>query len=121
MRTLLLILLLAPAVALAQFEDNPQQQTLWNSMNHAAPAYEMLLACEREVTADIVFDTVKEMMSLIVQSNSDIEIAFDMWSRARSQAAIEYFETLRGMQQNPNSPVCDELENDVIQAMNRGI
>jgi len=90
-------------------------------MNNAAPAYEMLLACEREVTADIVFDNVKELMSLMVRTNSDIEIAFEMWSRARSQAAIEYFETLRGMQQDPNGTVCDELENDVIQAMNRGI
>ena len=57
----------------------------------------------------------------MVKTNSDIEIAFEMWSRARSQAAIEYFETLRGMEQNPNSPVCDKLENNVIQAMGRGI
>jgi len=121
MRTLLLVLLLLPATALAQFEDNPQQQTLWDSMNNAAPSYEMLLACERDVTADIVFDTVKEMMSLMVKTNSDIEIAFEMWSRARSNAAIEYFETLKGMEQNPNSPVCDKLENNVIQAMGRGI
>ena len=121
MRTIILALLLLPFAAIAQYEDHPAQQRLWESMQNVAPSYEMLLACERDVTADIVFDTVKEMMSLIVQSNSDIEIAFEMWSRARSNAAIEYFETLRGMEQNPNSPVCDELENNVIQAMNRGI
>ena len=121
MRTLLLVLLLLPATALAQFEDNPQQQTLWDSMNNAAPSYEMLLACERDVTADIVFDTVKEMMSLMVKTNSDIEIAFEMCSRARSAAAIEYLETLRGMEQNPNSKVCDRLENDLIQVLGRGI
>ena len=62
MRTLILVLLLLPITALAQFEDNPQQQTLWDSMNNAAPSYEMLLACERDVTAEIVFDTVKEMI-----------------------------------------------------------
>jgi len=114
MRTLILVLLLLPATALAQFEDNPQQQTLWDSMNNAAPSYEMLLACERDVTADLLLDTVKEFIALSVNTREDINIAFNMWNRARADAAIEYFETLRGLERQPEGEICSELENDII-------
>ena len=117
MRNLLLILLLLPVTAFAQFDNNPAQQRLWNSMTNAAPAYEMLLACERAVTADLMLDDVKEMIALIVQNRNDARIALEMWDRARSQALIEYNSTLRGLAQDPEGSVCNQLEHNIIETM----
>ena len=54
MRNLVLALLLLPVTAIAQYEDHPGQQMLWEGMTDFAPGYEMLLACERDYTAELV-------------------------------------------------------------------
>jgi len=121
MRNLVLALLLLPVTALAQFEDNPKQQTLWEGMTNSAPAYEMLIACERSVSANFILEDIKEMIAITATSRSDVEIAFEMWSRARSRAAVDYFETLKGLEQNPNGEACNNIENKVIQIYDQGI
>jgi len=121
MRTLVLALLLLPLTVSAQFEDNPKQQTLWEGMTNSAPAYEMLIACERAVSANFILEDIKEMIAITAETRQDIEIAMEMWSRARSRAAVDYFETLKGLEQNPNGEACNNLENKVIQIYNRGV
>jgi len=121
MRTFILALLLLPLTVSAQFEDNPKQQTLWEGMTNSAPAYEMLIACERAVSANFILEDIKEMIAITATSRSDVEVAFEMWSRARSRAAVDYFETLKGLEQNPNGEACNNIENKVIQIYDRGI
>jgi len=121
MRTFILALLLLPLTAFSQFEDNPVQQELWEGMTNSAPAYEMLIACERAVSANFILEDIKEMISITATSRSDVEIAMEMWSRARSRAAIDYFETLKGLEQNPNGEACNDLETRVIGIYDRGI
>ena len=121
MRAFILALLLLPLTVSAQFEDNPKQQTLWEGMTNSAPAYEMLIACERAVSANFILDDIKEMIAITATSRQDVEVAFEMWSRARSRAAVDYFETLKGLEQNPNGEACNNIENKVIQIYDRGI
>lgn len=121
MRNLVLALLLLPLTVSAQFEDNPVQQDLWEGMTNSAPAYEMLIACERAVSADFILEDIKEMIAITATSRQDVEVAFEMWSRARSRAAVDYFETLKGLEQNPNGEACNNIENKVIQIYDRGI
>lgn len=121
MRNLVFALLLLPTVSFAQFENNPVQQRLWNGMTNAAPAYEMLLACERDVTAGLVLESMQEFIALSVNTQNDVRIAIEMWNRARTNAQLEYSATIRGLRQSPQGQLCNNLENDVIQNLNKGI
>jgi len=121
MRTLALALLLLPIHTFAQFEDNPNQQRLWEGMTNMAPDYEMLIACERAVSANFILEDIKEMIAITAKSRQDIEIAMEMWSRARSRAAVDYFETLKGLEQNPNGESCNNLEDRVIRLFNQSV
>jgi hypothetical protein len=121
MRTIVLALLLLPVTAFSQFEDNPVQQELWEGMTNTAPAYEMLLACERDVTADLVWEDVKALTASLVGNQRDIEIAMEMWREARTQAQIEYHDALQGMSREPNGEVCNNLEDRVIRLFNQSV
>jgi len=121
MRSFVLVLLLLPLTAFAQFEENPNQQRLWEAMTNSAPAYEMLLACEREVTANLIYDDITNMAAGMVQNRRDIDIAMQMWQEARAQASMQYWDSIQGLARNPESPVCNQLENDIIEILGAGV
>ena len=90
-------------------------------MTNTAPAYEMLLACERDVTANLLLESVQEFIALSVSTENDVRIAVEMWNRARINARLEYSDTIRGLTQTPQGKICNDLENDVIHNLNEGI
>lgn len=121
MRTFILALLLLPATVFAQYENNPQQQNLWEAMTNVAPAYEMLLACDRDYTANLVWEDLAAFAATMVQNERDVLITHEMWREARSNAQITYWNAIRSMRQNPQGSVCDDLENDVIGILGEGV
>jgi len=121
MRTVVLALLLLPLTALAQYEDHPAQQELWEGMTNTAPAYEMLIACERDVAANMVWQDVKQLTASLVGNRRDIDIAIEMWREARTQAQIEYHDVLEAMTREPNGEVCNNLEDRVIRLFNQSV
>ena len=121
MKALVLALLLLPLTAIAQYEDHPDQQRLWELMQNVAPSYEMLSACGRDYTAGLVYDDVKNAIAAIVQDRRDIDIAMQMWSEAKMRAAVQYHDTIRTLSRNPDGKLCNDLENEVIQIMGAGV
>lgn len=121
MRTLILALLLLPITALAQYEDHPAQQRLWEGMTNIAPAYEMLIACERDVAANMVWQDVKALTASLVGNRADIDIAMQMWREARTQAQIEYWDSLQSLSQAPNGEACNDFEDRIIRLFNQGV
>ena len=121
MKSLVLSLLLLPLTAFAQFEDNPAQQRLWEAMLNSAPAYEMLLACEREITANLIYEDVTSIAATLVQNRRDIDIAMQMWREARAQAAMQYWDSIQGLARDPEGAVCNRLENDIIEILGAGV
>jgi len=121
MKVLVLVLLLLPFTAFAQFEENPAQQRLWQAMTNSAPAYEMLLACERDVTANLIYEDVTGMAATLVRNRRDVDIAMQMWREARAQAAMQYWDSIQGLARNPEGAVCNQLENEIIQILGAGV
>lgn len=121
MRTFVLALLLMPVTAFAQFEDNPTQQRLWEGMQNMAPAYEMLLACERDYTAELIYQDMTRMAATVVQNRRDIEITLEMWKRARAEASLQYYDSIGGLANDPQGEVCNNLENEIIQILGEGV
>jgi len=121
MKHLALALLLMPFHAFAQFENNPNQQRLWEGMINMAPAYEMLLACERDVTADLIYKDMTRMAAAVVQNRRDVEIAMEMWNRARAEASLQYYDSIGGLANNPNGDACNNLENEIIEILGEGV
>jgi len=121
MKAFVLVLLLLPLTAIAQYEDHPAQQRLWQAMTNSAPAYEMLIACEREVTANLIYEDVTRMAATLVENRRDIDIAMQMWREARAQAAMQYWDSIQGLARDPEGPVCNQLENKIIQILGAGV
>lgn len=121
MRNLVLALLLLPVTAIAQYEDHPGQQMLWEGMTNMAPGYEMLLACERDYTAELVYKNMTQLASTVVQNRRDIDIAFEMWQQARKEASMQYYDTIRGLERNPEGEACNNLESRIIQILDAGV
>jgi hypothetical protein len=90
-------------------------------MTNAAPAYEMLLACEREITANLIYEDVTSMAAGMVQNRGDIDIAMQMWQEARAQATMQYWDSIQGLARDPEGAICNDLENEIIQLLGKGV
>jgi len=121
MKALVLALLLLPGTVLAQYENNPAQQALWDYMSTAAPAYAMLNACGRDYTAEFLYNDMMGMAAQLVQNQRDVEITMRMWSRAQAQASLEYYDTLARLANNPESESCDLIETEIVQLMGESV
>ena len=121
MKALVLALLLLPGTVLAQYENNPAQQALWDYMSTAAPAYAMLNACGRDYTAEFLYNDMMGMAAQLVLNQRDVEITMRMWNQAQAQASLEYYDILARLANSPESDACNQLEADVIRSLGAGV
>ena len=122
MRSIILaLLLLLPASAFAQFENNPTQQRLWTAMTNVAGTYQMLLACDRDYTAGLVYDEIVKFTRPLIQNQSDLDIAGEMWAAALNQASVTYRSAISKLERNPQGEACNYLESEAIRILDRGI
>ena len=103
--------------AAAQYENNPLQQELWNVFQAAAPYYVALKDCEREYTAQLVWDEMDRAASLIVANEADARIAYDMWEAARERTRSQHRRELAYARSNPESTFCNKMEDAAIEAL----
>ena len=102
---------------MAQYENNPPQQELWKVFQAAAPYYVALKDCEREYTAQLVWDEMDRAASLIVANEADAKIAYNMWEAARQNTRNEHQRELAYARENPESSFCDKMEDAAIDAL----
>jgi len=121
MKIIALLLLLIPAISTAQYEYNENQQALWDAMANSAPSYEMLLACNRNYTANLVYENVVKLAATMVQNDRDIQITMNMWREARAQASMQYYGTISQLANNPEGDLCNNLETRVIRILGEGV
>ena len=110
-------LALASFGAAAQYENNPPQQQLWNVFQAAAPYYVALKDCEREYTAQLVWDEMDRAASVIVANEADAKIAYNMWEAARQNTRNQHRRELAYARSNPESGFCDKIEDAAIEAL----
>lgn len=103
--------------AVAQYEDNPIKQKLWEVFESTAPYYVTMVECEREITGQLIWDEMDAAASQVVASEQDARIAYNMWEHAREQARQVFSDELALARQNPEGDFCNDIENKVIQEL----
>lgn len=123
MRTLILALLLASFTGSAQYESNPNQQTVWLVLKDVAPVHEMLKACERDVIAGMLWDYVQQRIAPVVGTDDNWRIVNDMWTQARREARFRDQQLLVEIIQDPNGEaeqVCNLAERHTVNMIGAG-
>ena len=124
MRAFILALLLLPVVATAQYESNPNQQTVWLVLKDTAPVHEMLKACDRDLVAGMLWEYIQQKLAPVVGTEENWQIVNRMWTQARREARfrdqqllVEIIQDTRGEAEQ----ICNMTERQTVQIIGAGV
>jgi len=121
MRSILLVLcVILPLTASGQYQTNPNQQQVWQHLSAAAPIYEVLIACDNPVVADLFWDSIKQQIRPLVGSEDNMRITRDMWTQARGQSRQKSQTLLSAIQDQDSTEFCNTAERIVVERIGAG-